>query len=94
MKTFKSMLFNKTGRSESALITKSVEADSLSPLASIGPAEALTTTGDAAAGHKRIFDTRLRIRYEVAGPAYVHTSLAAGSSDLAKPIHEPAMEAC
>lgn len=88
------MLFNKTGRSESALITNSVEADFLSPLASIARAEALATTGDAAAAYKRIFDTGLQIRHEVAGPAYVDTSLAAGSSDLARPMQEPVMEAC
>jgi 4-carboxymuconolactone decarboxylase len=44
--------------------------------------------------HKAIFAEGLKIRYEVAGSIYVDRSLAAGSSEFAKPMQELVTEAC
>ncbi|KAJ5677044.1 uncharacterized protein N7477_002677 [Penicillium maclennaniae] len=49
---------------------------------------------DEAVAHKTIFDKGLKIRYEVAGPAYVDTALSGGSSDFARPMQELVTEAC
>ncbi|KAI1040734.1 hypothetical protein LB505_012625 [Fusarium chuoi] len=44
--------------------------------------------------HKTLFDKGLKIRYEVAGSAYVDAALANGSSDFARPMQELVTEAC
>ncbi|KAF5576026.1 4-carboxymuconolactone decarboxylase [Fusarium pseudocircinatum] len=44
--------------------------------------------------HKTLFDKGLKIRYEVAGPAYVDAALANGSSEFARPMQELVTEAC
>ncbi|CAC9889526.1 unnamed protein product [Aureobasidium pullulans] len=46
------------------------------------------------AAHKAIFDQGLKIRYEVAGKAYVDQSLERGSSNFARPMQELVTEAC
>ncbi|KAJ2901600.1 hypothetical protein MKZ38_001620 [Zalerion maritima] len=46
------------------------------------------------AAHKTLFDKGLKVRYEVAGPAYVDAALAGGSSDFARPMQELVTEAC
>ncbi|KAJ4250204.1 hypothetical protein NW762_012019 [Fusarium torreyae] len=50
-------------------------------------------TGEKAA-HQTLFDKGLKIRYEVAGPAYVDAALAGGSSEFARPMQELVTEAC
>ncbi|KAH6679069.1 AhpD-like protein [Halenospora varia] len=44
--------------------------------------------------HEILFNEGLRIRYEVAGKAYVDQSLANGSSAFARPMQELVTEAC
>ncbi|CVK96634.1 related to uncharacterized homolog of gamma-carboxymuconolactone decarboxylase subunit [Fusarium mangiferae] len=44
--------------------------------------------------HKTLFDKGLKIRYEVAGSAYVDAALANGSSDFARPMQDLVTEAC
>ncbi|KAM0185127.1 hypothetical protein ACHAPI_012277 [Fusarium lateritium] len=53
----------------------------------------LPTTNEQAA-HKTLFDQGLKIRYEVAGPAYVDAALAGGCSEFARPMQELVTEAC
>lgn len=53
-----------------------------------------TPAGDNAAAHKALYDTGLKIRYEVAGAQYVDAALAGGSSDFARPMQELVTEAC
>ena len=49
---------------------------------------------DEAAAHKTLFERGLKIRYEVAGPAYVDAALSGGSSTFARPMQELVTEAC
>ncbi|KAK3381020.1 AhpD-like protein [Podospora didyma] len=51
-------------------------------------------TAEESAAHKTLFDKGLKIRYEVAGEAYVNAALAGGSSDFARPMQELVTEAC
>ncbi|KAF2995948.1 hypothetical protein E8E14_000654 [Neopestalotiopsis sp. 37M] len=44
--------------------------------------------------HKVLYEQGLKIRYEVAGPAYVNAALEGGSSDFARPMQELVTEAC
>ncbi|THY84349.1 hypothetical protein D6C95_08189 [Aureobasidium pullulans] len=44
--------------------------------------------------HTTLFNEGLKIRYEVAGKAYVDKSLANGSSEFARPMQELVTEAC
>ncbi|KAK3312716.1 4-carboxymuconolactone decarboxylase family protein [Apodospora peruviana] len=48
----------------------------------------------AQAAHKTLFEQGLKIRYEVAGPAYVDAALAGGASNFARPMQELVTEAC
>lgn len=52
------------------------------------------STPDEQAAHEVLFDQGLKIRYEVAGPAYVDAALAGGSSEFARPMQELVTEAC
>lgn len=44
--------------------------------------------------HKTLFDEGIKMRYQVAGKAYVDRTLQAGSSDFARPMQEYVTEAC
>ncbi|KAK6199101.1 hypothetical protein LQW54_010083 [Pestalotiopsis sp. IQ-011] len=44
--------------------------------------------------HKVLYEQGLKIRYEVAGPAYVNAAVTGGSSDFARPMQELVTEAC
>lgn len=49
---------------------------------------------ELASAHSLLFEEGLKIRYEVAGKAYVDKSLSNGSSDFARPMQELVTEAC
>lgn len=46
------------------------------------------------AAHETLFQEGLKIRYEVAGKAYVDKALQNGSSEFARPMQELVTEAC
>lgn len=52
------------------------------------------SSGAVQAAHKTLFDEGLKIRYAVAGKAYVDQALARGSSDFARPMQELVTESC
>ncbi|KAK1765127.1 4-carboxymuconolactone decarboxylase [Phialemonium atrogriseum] len=57
-------------------------------------ASSAPSANDESTAHKTLFDKGLKIRYEVAGTAYVDAALAGGSSEFARPMQELVTEAC
>ena len=57
-------------------------------------ASSTSPANDEAVADKTIFDKGLKIRYKVAGPAYVGTALSGGSSDFVWPMQELVTAAC
>ncbi|CAK7207828.1 hypothetical protein SEUCBS139899_010643 [Sporothrix eucalyptigena] len=53
-----------------------------------------STADETAAAHKLLFEEGLKIRYEVAGPAYVDAALKGSVSEFARPMQELVTEAC
>lgn len=63
-------------------------------LSALKMAHTPASTGGVRAAHEALFQEGLKIRYEVAGKAYVDKALQNGSSDFARPMQELVTEAC
>ncbi|ETS80082.1 hypothetical protein PFICI_07611 [Pestalotiopsis fici W106-1] len=56
--------------------------------------ESISESNSEKQAHRVLYEQGLKIRCEVAGPAYVDAALRRGSSDFARPMQELVTEAC